>query len=136
MTRWWNRMPQFDGLFDYQNTARPAYFAFKLLSRLAGERLQLTSDDRAVHGFAAYDPQLRMFDVMLWNFSTNALTVDLAFTDLPRDLRMRHLTLNAVSASNDENVRLRPDPPQPVRKGEHKFKAEFEPYGVQFWMLE
>jgi len=36
--------------------------------------------------------------VMLWNFSTNALTVDLAFTDLPRDLRARHLTLNAESA--------------------------------------
>src|SRR5205807_9510422 len=36
MTRWWNRMPQFDGLFDYQNHVRSAYFAFKLPSRLAG----------------------------------------------------------------------------------------------------
>ena len=129
-------MPQFDGLFDYQNTPRTAYFAFKLLSRLAGERLQLKSNHHAVHGFAAHDPQLRMFDVMLWNFSTNAMTVDLVFTDLPRDLRVRHLTLNAESASNDENIRLRPDPPQQVRKGEHKLNAEFEPYGVQFWMLE
>ena len=25
MTRWWNRMPQFDGLFDYQNHVRPSY---------------------------------------------------------------------------------------------------------------
>ena len=63
-------------------------------------------------------------------------TVDLAFTDLPRDLRARHLTLNAESASNDENIRLRPGPPQQVGKGEHRLKAEFEPYGVQFWMLE
>ncbi len=31
MTRWWNRMPQFDGLFDFQNRVRPSYFAFKLL---------------------------------------------------------------------------------------------------------
>ncbi len=46
------------------------------------------------------------------------------------------LRLNAESASNDENIRLRPDPPQQFRKGEHKLKAEFEPYGVQFWMLE
>ena len=60
----------------------------------------------------------------------------LAFTGLPRDLRARHLTLNAGSASNDENTRLRPDPPQQVRKGEQKLKVEFEPYGVQFWMLE
>ena len=41
MARWWNRMPQYDGLFDYQNTMRPAYFAFKLLARLGGERLEL-----------------------------------------------------------------------------------------------
>jgi len=49
---------------------------------------------------------------------------------------VRHLTLNAESASNDENIRLPPDPPQQARKGEHKLKARFEPYGVQFWMLE
>ena len=39
MTRWWNRMPQFDGLFDYQDRVPPSYFAFKLLARLTGERL-------------------------------------------------------------------------------------------------
>jgi len=32
-------MPQYDGLFDYQNTLRPAYFTFQLLSRLLGQRL-------------------------------------------------------------------------------------------------
>jgi hypothetical protein len=136
MTRWWNRMPQFDGLFDYQDTPRPAYFVFKLLSRLEGERLQLTSNHPAVHGFAVYDAQLRMFNVMVWNFSTNATEVDLAFKDLPRALRLRHLTLDAQSGSNDENLRLRPRPPQQIPKGEHKLKVEFEPYGVQFWMLE
>ena len=136
MTRWWNRMPQFDGLFDYQDTPRPSYFAFKLLSRLGGARLQLASSNPAVHGFAAADTQLRMFNVMVWNFSTNALGVDLTFTDLPRDLRMRHLTLNAESASNDENIRLRPQRSQQIKKAEHKLSVEFEPYGVQFWMLE
>ena len=136
MTRWWNRMPQFDGLFDYQNTARPAYFVFKLLSRLASERLQLTSTHLTVHGLAAYDSQLRMFNVMLWNFSTNASEVELTFADIPRDLRVRHLTLNSESGSNDENVRLRPNPPQQIKKGEHKVKAQFDPYGVQLWMFE
>ena len=43
MTRWWNRQPQFDGLFDYQNQIRPAYFTFKLLLALAGERLRVSS---------------------------------------------------------------------------------------------
>lgn len=136
MTRWWNRMPQFDGLFDYQNTPRPSYFVFKLLSRLAGERLQLTSSHSAVHGFAARHDQLRMFNVMLWNFSTNATEVEVTFADLPRDLRVRHLTLDAAAASNDENIRLRARAPMRVTKGQHSFRTAFEPYGVQFWMLE
>ena len=69
MTRWWNRQPQFDGLFDYQNQIRPAYFAFKLLSRMAGERLRVSSSSDKIHGFATHDPQLQMHNVMLWNFS-------------------------------------------------------------------
>jgi hypothetical protein len=77
-----------------------------------------------------------MFNVMVWNFSTNAMEVDLAFKDLPRALRLRHLTLDAQSASNDENLRLRPRSPQQLPKAEHKLRVEFEPYGVQFWMLE
>jgi len=60
MARWWNRMPQFDGLFDYQNNVRPAYFTLKLLSRLQGERLPLSSSHAAVHGFATHDEQMRM----------------------------------------------------------------------------
>jgi hypothetical protein len=136
MTRWWNRMPQFDGLFDYQNTPRPSYFAFKLLSRLGGERLQLTSSDSNVHGFAARDDQLRMFNVMLWNFSKTPTRTEITFANMPRDLRLRHLTLDAESPTNDENIRLRPRPPVQGKKGDHTFKAVFEMYGVQFWMLE
>jgi xylan 1,4-beta-xylosidase len=134
MTRWWNRMPQFDGLFDYQNNPRPSYFAFKLLSRLAGERLELISTN--VHGFAVHDEQLRMYNVMLWNFSATPVTARITFADLPTDLRVRHLTLDAMTGSNDENARLRPAPPQRIKKGNHQFETVFEPYGVQFWMLE
>jgi len=134
MARWWNRMPQFDGLFDYQNNARPSYFAFKLLSRLVGERLAVVSTN--LHGFATHDDQFRMYNVMLWNFSPTQVTARVTFADLPTDLRVRHLTLDARTGSNDENARLRPDSPQSIKKGNHVFEAEFEPYGVQFWMLE
>lgn len=134
MARWWNRMPQFDGLFDYQNNPRPGYFAFKLLSRLVGERLAVLSTN--LHGFAAHDDQLRMYNVMLWNFSPTQVTARVTFADLPSDLRLRHLTLDARTGSNDENARLRPDPPQRIKKGNYAFETEFEPYGVQFWMLE
>ncbi len=136
LVRWWNRMPQFDGLFDYQNTARPAYFAFKLLSRLAGERLEVTSEQPNLHGLAAHDDHLHMYNVMLWNFSSAPATAEITFSDLPKDLKVRHITLDALTASSDENARLRPDPSAQAKKGEHRFQAQFEPYGVQFWMLE
>src|SRR2546423_11527492 len=83
MTRWWNRMPQFDGLFDYQDTVRPAYFAFKLLSRLRGERLRLESSDPMVHGFAAHDEEFRLHTVLLWNYSDSLVEMDLTVDHLP-----------------------------------------------------
>lgn len=136
MTRWWNRTPQFDGLFDYQNTPRPSYFVFKLLSRLRGERLRLTSNHSAVHGFAAHDEQARMFNVMLWNFSAIPVQAEITLGDLPNELRLRHLVFDAQAASNDENIRLRPGSVVKTKKGEHQLKTEFEPYGIQFWTLE
>jgi hypothetical protein len=136
MARWWNRMPQFDGLFDFQNTARPSYFAFKLLARLGGERLALNSSTPAIHGFAAHDQSLRMYNVMLWNFSGSSNQVELTFSAMPKDLRMRHLTLDSQTGSNDENVRLRPDPPAQIKKGDHSLTTMLEPYGIQFWSLE
>jgi len=129
-------MPQFDGLFDFQNTPRPSYFAFKLLARLGGERLDLTSSHPAIHGFAAQDDQLRMYNVILWNFSDKSNAVHLTFSALPKDLRMRHLVFDALAGSNDENRRLRPAPPVSVKRGDHHLTTQLEPYGIQFWSLE
>ncbi|HEY6226429.1 MAG TPA: hypothetical protein VI282_04830, partial [Verrucomicrobiae bacterium] len=105
MTRWWNRMPQFDGLFDYQNTIRPAYFAFKLLSRLAGDRHPVTSNSETVHGFATHDPKLRMHNLLLWNFSKETNAVTLHLDNLPSAMRHRHIVLDAAASSSDENAR-------------------------------
>ena len=69
MAWWWNRKPQYDGLFDYQNHVRPAYFTFLLLSRLTGQRLEVSSSDKRVHGFATWDPDIRKYSVLFWNFS-------------------------------------------------------------------
>ncbi len=136
MTRWWNRMPQFDGLFDYQNQIRPAYFTFKLLSRLAGERLGLTSSHPAVHGFAAHDEHLRMRVLVLWNFSAAPVPVELSLKALPQDVRTRHIVLDAMAASNDENARLRPEPFANLKKGDHHLSMQFEPYAVHYWSFE
>jgi xylan 1,4-beta-xylosidase len=136
MTRWWNRMPQFDGLFDYQNNIRPAYFTFKLLSRLAGERVRVTSGQPAVHGFATHDPQLRMHNLVLWNFSASPAQVELSLLGLTNDARIRHITLDALAARADENARLRPEPFATLSRGDHRLDLELAPYAVHYWSFE
>ncbi len=136
MARWWNNMPQFDGLFDYTNQVRPAYYAFKLLARLQGERLRVTSSDPAVNGFGARDEAGRLETVLLWNFSPEPVHVDLTLEELPADSRMRHVTLDALSARSDENARLCPDPYERLVAGTHRLLVALDPYGIQFWSFE
>jgi hypothetical protein len=136
MTRWWNRMPQFDGLFDYQNQVRPAYYAFKLLSRLAGERLRVTSDHPAVHGFATHDEQLRCSNLVLWNFSSDPVAVELTLKGLAVDSRARHVVLDAIAAAVDENSRLRPDPFFRLHKGDPRLEVKLDPYAIHYWYFE
>ncbi|MGO8701008.1 MAG: GH39 family glycosyl hydrolase [Limisphaerales bacterium] len=136
MSRWWNRMPQFDGLFDFQNHARPAYFTFKLLSRLRSQRLRVSSTNPAVHGFATYDEQLLMYNLVLWNFSQSGVELDLRLQDLPKRLRARHIVLDAISGSDDENVRLRPEPFFDLNQGNGTLRVSLEPYAVHYWSCE
>jgi hypothetical protein len=136
MTRWWNRMPQFDGLFDFQDRVRPSYFAFKLLSRLSGQRLRVVSSDPAVHGFATHDEKYQIDNLLLWNFSASPASVELAIERLPKDVLVRQLTLDALAPSDDENARLRPERSTNLKKGSHGLKAALDPYGVKFWSFE
>ena len=136
MARWWNRMPQFDGLFDYQNQVRPAYFTFKLISRLAGDQLQVTSDHSAIHGFASRDDRMLMENLLLWNFSNQPITVTIHFDDLKQKRKIRHVTLDANSASPDENARLRPEPFEQLNLDQMQRTLTFEPYSIHYWSLE
>jgi hypothetical protein len=136
MARWWNRMPQFDGLFDYQNHVRPAYFTFKLLSRMRGERLRLNSDHPAVHGFATRDDRMRMQNLLVWNFSNASVPVDISLTGHVGDLRVRHVVLDAAVASEDENARLRPEPYATLKKGDQTWHLALDPYAVHYWSFE
>jgi hypothetical protein len=133
MTRSWNRMPQFHGLFDYQNNARPAYFAFKLLSRLRGDRLQVTSTSPLVHGFAAHDPALLMDNVVVWNFSALPQDLDLTLKGLPGKMRTRHIVLDAAAPSADENARLRPDPAVDMPQGDQTLHLHLDAYALHYW---
>ena len=136
MTRWWNRMPQFDGLFDYENQVRPSYFVFKLLSRVRGERLRLTSDQPSVHGFATHDSELRCDNLLVWNFSSAPTQVEITLKNPTYKSRLRHVTLDALAPSNDENSRLRPEPFARIDQGEQRLKLQLEPYAVHYWYFE
>ncbi len=66
MEHWWNVMPQYDGLFDHQGRVRPAYYAFKLMSLIKGQRLPVTWTDEPVRGFAARESH--WINTVFWNF--------------------------------------------------------------------
>jgi len=136
MARWWNRMPQFDGLFDYQNQIRPAYYAFKLLSRLGGERVQLLSDHPALHGFASHDSQLRCSNLVLWNFSPSLVNIALVLKGVAAGSRFRHILLDADAPSADENSRLRPDPLSRLDKDNQQWGLKLDPYAIHYWYFE
>ncbi|WP_432710538.1 GH39 family glycosyl hydrolase [Pedobacter sp.] len=136
MTRWWNRQAQFSGLIDYQNQLRPAYFTFKLLSRMAGNKMEMNSSDDKVHGFATHDPQLDMHNMMLWNFSDQPKTISINLENFPKDMRIRHITLDATGSGMEENQRLRPAPFVNLKKGSHTLTIKLEPWAVHYWSLE
>ena len=138
MTGWWNRMPQFDGLFDFQNNVRAAYFTFKLLSRLSGERLRLVSENSNVHGFMTRDEQFSSYEynLLLWNFSASPVQVELTLENMSCDMMAKPVVLNAATTNNDEIARLSPENPFQIRVKQPAFRISFEPYGVRFWSFE
>jgi len=138
MEGWWNRMPQFDGLFDFQNNVRPAYFTFKLLSRLTGDRLRLTSLGQTVHGLASRDDRYTsyQYNLLVWSYSASPAQVEICLADLPGNLTAKPVVLDAGASSQDETVRLRPEGPFQIKADQPVFKVFFDPYGIRFWSLE
>lgn len=136
MARWWNRSTQWDGLFDYNGRVRPSYYAFKLLSRLTGERLRLDAPAGTVHGLATFDARLLIYNVLLWNFSNNPAQVQLTLDHVPGDMVLRKVTLDAAAPSDDENVRLRPTPSHSISAGTQSIEFDLGPYGITYFSLE
>lgn len=136
MVRWWNRMPQYDGLFDFENAVRPAYFAFKLLSRLKGERLRLVSEHPSVRGFFARDEVLGLWNLLLWNFSAEPAEAEISLEGIPKDLRVRPIALDAAAPGGDESSRLRHGPGAEWKAGDARVPVAFGPWEVRFWSME
>ena len=136
MASWWNRMPQYSGLFDYQNVMRPAYFSFELLARLTGDRLEAGSDDGHVHAFLTFDKVYDYYSLMFWNFSESPVDVSLNLQSLPETLTAHRRELDASTPSQDENARLHPLEDVTLTSNPARVRIHLGPYGIQFWSLE
>jgi xylan 1,4-beta-xylosidase len=136
MTRWWNGHIQVDGLFDYQNRTRPSYFAFTLLSHLTGERLRFETKDSSVHGMATWDDKLGVYNILVWNFSPEPVDVQLTVDHVPSDISLNQKVLDANAPTDDENVRLRPFEPRPLKSGQEKISVSLGAYGIHFLSLD
>ncbi len=140
MARWWNDTPQFDGLFDFQNELRPSFFAFRLLSRLIGNRLalKLPSGAGGPHALAATEPSGDRINVLLWNFGVKmpaASEVILQFEGLNGPWRWTQTKLDAAVPGNDENQRLIQTKASALSESA-EIKVALEPYQVNLITLE
>ena len=135
MTRWWNRMPQPGGLFDFQNTMRPAYFSFKLLSRLTGNRVPAESTDDKVHALATDDPVFRMRHLLFWNFSGTPVKVKLVLENVPAQSKAVPFVLDPLIPSNDENHRIRMSEEFDLPSGACTRELELAPWEVHLWYV-
>jgi hypothetical protein len=141
MARWWNDMPQFDGLFDFQNVVRPSFFTFRLLSRLTGKRLDVKPSAAAAppHLFSAIEPTQDRINTLIWNFALKdpaALKAELRFAGLQNQWRTWETALDAETSSNDENHRLRRKALEAVSPEKPQLTVELGPYEVKLVTLE
>jgi hypothetical protein len=129
-------MPQYDGLFDYQDVMRPAYFTFELLARVTGERLGADSSDQAVHAFLAHDDEYKTYNLIFWNYSAKPVTLNLNARGLKESLVAHRRMLDAEAPSQDENSRLRPLPDRKLTPGAPSIQVTLGPYGIESWAME
>ena len=141
MARWWNEMPQFDGLFDFQDVPRPAFFTFRLLSRLTGSRLAIESASEVtpLHLIATMEPSRDRVNILIWNFASDAPSkVDglLQFKRLTDRWVLWKTRLDAATASNDENHRLRRESFPDLSPEMPELKINLAPHEVSLITLE
>jgi hypothetical protein len=131
MARWWDEMPQYEGIYDNQDRVKPDYFAFKLLSLIRGQQLTVTGTGPDVHAFAARGGH--WVNLILWNFP-------LADKGMNQDVMVRFpeehggsarvVRLNADAASDNlEQVRFVPV----STLQEHPIQLTLHPYEI-YWV--
>ena len=77
-----------------------------------------------------------VYNVLLWNYSTAPVQVDLAIEGAPADLTLRQLFLDAAAPSDDENARLSPLPSRKLNQSPMRIKVDLGAYGISFLGIE
>ena len=130
MAHWWNVMPQYDGLWDNQGRVRPAYYAFRLLSLIKGQKLAVSGTSGDVKAFAARNGSWN--HVVFWNFpSPDPGEVVEAVVRFPKGQRgqFRFMKLDASAPVNNLAV---------IRQGSageleaQPVRTKLEPYDVDW----
>ncbi len=131
MAHWWNTMPQYDGLFDQEGRVRPAYFAFKLLKLMRGERLQVTGTKPGLGALAATNGP--WINLLFWSFPEKGesgdtkVTVD--FSPVPKG-QVRLVRLNpTVPVNNLQQISYKPINPEASRL----LTVDLHPYHI-YWV--
>ena len=134
--RFWDRHAIRFGLFDYQDQVRPAYFVFKLLGRLTGDRVALHSASGTVHGLASYDKALRASSILIWNYADTDAAVTLHLNKVPADTTASRYVLDAAGPDNEDSARLRPQSTSRLSKGAGDLTFQLQPWGITLVSLE
>jgi hypothetical protein len=132
---WWDHTLDVLGLFDNQNRVQPAYFVFRYLSRLTGDRLRLQSSDAAVHGLASYDKTLGAYGLLVWNFSNQPAHVEIVIEGAPSDLTIERVVLDVRSMRNPAFAPFDLEPPLHLSAGNMRAGVDLERYGIVYWSL-
>ncbi len=133
VARWWNDTPQYDGLYNSQGQVRPAYYAFKLLSLMKGQRIRIAGATEAVKGFAVRS-RAEIY-VVIWNYPVaerrETQEVTLRFP-VNKTGRFRITRLNAASHLNQLELEREGDVAE-LSSG--PIKVSLRPYEIRWVAL-
>ncbi len=76
MAHWWNTMPQYSALFDHHGRVRPAWYAFRLLGQLEGDRYPVVGEAGDIRAIAGEGDGRRHVIVWRYGGENGAATVD------------------------------------------------------------
>jgi hypothetical protein len=66
MAHWWNTMPQYSALFDHHGRVRPAWYAFRILSRFDGPRYKVDGENGAIRAIAGDHDGYK--NLLIWRY--------------------------------------------------------------------